>query len=62
MDSFFCKNDNKENIIIFFQIDLKVLDREYLRGKYRYTIDLLFDWFGLASFANKNKNCQLSYS
>ncbi len=26
------------------------------------TIDLLFDWFGLVCFANKNKNCQLSYS
>ena len=31
-------------------------------GKYHCTVDLLFDWFGLASFANKNKNCQLSYS
>jgi hypothetical protein len=31
-------------------------------GKYHCTIDLLFDWFGLACFANKNKNCQLSYS
>jgi hypothetical protein len=30
-------------------------------GKYRCTIDLLFDWFGLVCFANKNKNCQLSY-
>ncbi len=25
-------------------------------------IDLLFYWFGLVCFANKNKNCQLSYS
>ncbi len=24
--------------------------------------DLLFSWFGLVCFANKNKNCQLSYS
>ncbi len=31
------------------------LSREYLRGKYHCTIDLLFDWFGLAYFANKNK-------
>ncbi len=31
-------------------------------GKYHYTIDLLVDWFGLICFANKNKNCQLSYS
>ncbi len=36
--------------------------REYQRGKYHCTIDLLFDWFGLVCFANKNKNCQLSYS
>ncbi len=33
-----------------------------LKGKYPCTIDLLFDWFGLVSFANKNENCQLSYS
>ena len=26
------------------------------------TIDLLFDWFGLVCFANKNKNFQVSYS
>jgi len=26
------------------------------------TIELLFDWFGLVCFANKNKNCPLSYS
>ncbi len=26
------------------------------------TIDLLFDWFGLVCFTNKNKNCQLSNS
>jgi hypothetical protein len=31
-------------------------------GKYHCTIDLLFDWFGLVCFANKNKNCQFSYS
>ncbi len=36
--------------------------REYLRGKYHCTIDLLFDWFGLVCFENKNKNYQLSYS
>jgi hypothetical protein len=27
-------------------------------GKYHCTIDLLFDWFGLVCFENKNKNCQ----
>ncbi len=31
-----------------------------LRGKYHCTCDLLFDWFGLVCFANKNKKCQLS--
>jgi hypothetical protein len=31
-------------------------------GEYHCTVDLLFDWFGLVCFANKNKNCQLSYS
>ncbi len=31
-------------------------------GKYHYTIDVLFDWFGSVCFANKNKSCQLSYS
>jgi hypothetical protein len=31
-------------------------------GKYHYTVDLLFDWFVLVCFANKNKICQLSYS
>ncbi len=36
--------------------------REYLKGKYHCTIDLLFDLFGLVCFANKNKNCQLLYS
>jgi hypothetical protein len=37
------------------------LSREYQRGKYHYMIDLLFDWFGLVCFANKNKICQMSY-
>jgi hypothetical protein len=32
--------------------------REYLKGKFNCTIDLLFDWFGLVCFANENKNCQ----
>jgi ribosomal protein L39E len=36
--------------------------REYETGKYHCTIDLLFGRSGLVSFANKNKNCQLSYS
>ncbi len=29
--------------------------REHQRGKYHCTVDLLFDLFGLACFANKNK-------
>jgi len=32
------------------------------KGQYHCTIDLVFNWFGLVSFAHKNKNCQLSYS
>ncbi len=28
-------------------------------GSITVTVDLLFDWFGLVCFANKNKNCQL---
>ncbi len=32
------------------------------KGTYHCTIDLLFDWFGLVCFGNKNINCQLSYS
>jgi hypothetical protein len=38
------------------------LSREYYWGKYLCTLDLLFDWFGLVCFANKNKNCQLSHN
>jgi hypothetical protein len=34
--------------------------REYWRGKYHYTVHLLFVWFGLVCFANKN--FQLAYS
>jgi hypothetical protein len=33
----------------------QTLCREYKRGKYLCTTDLLFDWFGLVCFANKNK-------
>ncbi len=35
--------------------------REFKMGKYHCTIDLLFDWFRLTCFINKNKTCQLSY-
>jgi hypothetical protein len=54
---------NKFNQKLFTKdINQFVRSREYLRGKYHCTIDLLFDWFGLTCFANKNKNCHLSYS
>jgi hypothetical protein len=33
-------------------------DQGILKGKYHFTVDLLFDWFGLVCFADKNKNCQ----
>ncbi len=33
--------------------------REYLRGKYHCTIDLLFDWFGLLSFENKKQKLSI---
>jgi hypothetical protein len=38
--------------------------REYQRGKYLCTIDLLFDLFGLVCFANKTKivRCYTAYS
>ncbi len=39
-----------------------VMSRNTKGGKYHCTVDLLFDWFGLVCFANKNKNCHLSYS
>ncbi len=44
------------------QIPTDTKFREYWRGKYHCTIDLLFDWFGLVCFANKNKKIQLSQS
>jgi hypothetical protein len=37
---------------------MNTLSMKIQRGKYHCTIDLLFDWFGLICFANKNKNCQ----
>ncbi len=42
--------------------EVEVFVQGILRGKHHCTIDLLFDWFGLVCFANKNKKCQLSYS
>jgi hypothetical protein len=37
---------------------IEPLTREYYRGKYHCTVDLLFGRFGLVCFANKNKNYQ----
>jgi hypothetical protein len=48
------------------QMETKVITKQKAgntkKGKYHSTVDLLFDWFGLVCFANKNKNCQLLYS
>jgi hypothetical protein len=33
-------------------------NQEILKGEYHSTIDLLFDWFVVVGFTNKNKNCQ----
>ena len=32
--------------------------RKYYQGTYHCAVGLLFDWFGLVCFANKNKICQ----
>ncbi len=51
-------NKTGDNI---YKLSLSILVT-LVRGKYHCTIHLLFDWFGLVCFANKNKNCHLSYS
>jgi hypothetical protein len=66
-DFWFLRNifiiSNSANSINYFKPWFVMeLFREYKRGKYRCTVDLLFDWFGLVCFANKIKICQLSYS
>jgi hypothetical protein len=38
-----------------YQTDNMGSIREYSKGKYHCTNDLLFDWFGLVCFANKTK-------
>ncbi len=58
--SFYCKPE--ENKVLWTDPQVVFTTREYKRGKYHCTIDLLFDWFRLVCFANKNKNCQSSYS
>ncbi len=52
---------NFSRYIFFSEVNLYVR-QGILKGKYHCTVDLLFDWFGLVCFANKNKNCKLSYS
>ncbi len=44
-------------VLLWQYPNINMASREYKRGKYHCTIDLLFDWFGLVCFANKNKNC-----
>jgi hypothetical protein len=53
---------NKQRCITEDRVSIQGRPGNTKGGKYHYTIDLLFDWFGLVCFANKNKNCQLSYS
>jgi hypothetical protein len=36
------------------------LSREYQRGKYHCTVDLLFDWFGLVCFPYKKQTKNVS--
>jgi hypothetical protein len=38
----------------FKEVDLLARSREYLRGKHRCTIDLLFDWFGVSCMTTDN--------
>jgi hypothetical protein len=45
---------------LFVHCSSKRLGQGILKGKYHCTVDLLFDWFGLVCYVNKNKNCQLS--
>jgi ankyrin repeat protein len=56
------KDNDLVKLFIEAGAGVDVKNVSYTRGKYHCTIDLLFDWFGLVCFGNKNKNCQLSYS
>ncbi len=53
--------DNYKNVWLKLIQNYSNFYQGILKGKYHFTIDLLFDWFGLVCFANKNKNCQLPY-
>ncbi len=43
-------------------ITVLLLKQGILKGEVSLYHDLLFDWFRLVCFPNKNKNCQLSHS
>jgi hypothetical protein len=47
-------NSLKDHNLLIRSIQM-ACTREYKRGKYHSTVDLLFDWFGLVCIANKNK-------
>ncbi len=49
---------SRKKLLFFFSLsqNLNVDPGNTEGGKYHCTIDLLFDWFGLVCFANKNKN------
>ncbi len=55
-----CKNLTILNLCLL-SLCLWWLLQGILKGEVS-TVDLLFDWFRLVCFANKNKNCQPSYS
>jgi hypothetical protein len=49
---------NQSNQLMFIQqpptINIRNISREYLRGKYHCTADLLFDWFGISCMTTDN--------
>jgi hypothetical protein len=49
-------------LCVCFFLSVCVSVQGILKGKYHCTIDLLFHWFGLVCFANKNKNCRTADS
>ncbi len=42
------------NCLLFFCFIFLVQSKEYYRGKYHCTIDLLFDWFGISCMTTDN--------
>ncbi len=45
---------NVRDIILVTLLCYLSLTREYLRGKYHCTVDLLFDWFGISCVITDN--------